>query len=239
MAERGKLLRIIGVLVVLLFILCVPIFLVTSNLAWAVNSMRLYEYGFNKYDVSQAIGIEDEELLRAARELIRYFNSGEESIQIAVVSKEGEELDLFNEREIIHLGEVKGLIGLCYNLQVATFGCLLAVAVGGFLWHQRRFGPLLAKMALGGGALTIGLLILVGIAALVDFDLLFIGFHRLFFSSDTWILDPATDNLIVMFPPAFFYDAGLFVIGAIIVEALIIGGIGGFFVLRGRRVRAG
>ena len=230
--------RVLGAIALVLFILCVPIFLITSNLAWAVNSVRLYEYGFDEYDASGATGIGDEELLRAARELIHYFNSGEESIQITVVTEEGEELDLFNEREIIHLKEVKDLIRLCYNLQVATFGCLAAIAIGGFIWQRRRFGPSLAKMALGGGALTIALLILVGIAALVNFDWLFLGFHRLFFGGDTWILDPATDYLIMMFPPGFFYDAALFIVGAIIVEALIIGGIGGFFVLRRRRARA-
>jgi len=233
----GKVIRVLGPVAVALFILCVTIFLITSNLTLAVNSVRLYEYGFNKYDVSEAIGIEDEELLRTARELMHYFNSDEESIQITVVTEDGEELDLFNAREIIHLKEVKGLIRFCYNLQVATFGCLAAIAIGGFIWQRKRFGPSLAKMALGGGAITIALLILVGIAALVNFDWLFLGFHRLFFGGDTWILDPATDYLIMMFPPGFFYDAALFVVGAIIVEALIIGGIGGFFVLRRRRAR--
>lgn len=233
----GKVVRVLGPVGVTLFILCVPIFLITSNLTLAVNSVRLYEYGFNKYDVSEAIGIEDEELLRTARELMHYFNSDEESIQITVVTEDGEELDLFNAREIIHLKEVKGLIRLCYNLQLATFGCLAAIAIGGFISQRKRFGSSLAKMALGGGAITIALLILVGIAALVNFDWLFLGFHRLFFGGDTWILDPATDYLIMMFPPGFFYDAALFVVGAIIVEALIIGGLGGFFVLRGRRAR--
>ena len=230
--------RSLGALIAVLFIMCIPIFLVTSNLAWAVNSLRLYEYGFDKYAVSDAMGIEEEQLIRAARELILYFNSDEEFIQVWI-NQDDALLGLFNAREIIHLREVKGLIGLCYNLQVASFGFLAATLIGGFIWQRRRFWPSLAKMAWGGGALTIALLILVGVAALVNFDWLFLGFHHLFFSSDTWVLDPATDKLIVMFPPGFFYDAALFVIGAIIVQALIIGGIGGFFVLKRRRAGAG
>jgi integral membrane protein (TIGR01906 family) len=95
----------------------------------------------------------------------------------------------------------------------------------------------MAKMALGGGALTIALLIIVGIVALVNFDWLFLGFHRLFFGSDTWILNPATDYLIMMFPEGFFSDAALFVVTATVVEALVIGGIAGFFVRRRRRAR--
>ena len=230
--------RLLGAAIGVVFILCIPVFLVTSNLAWAVNSVGLYEYGFNKYDVGEALSLDDEELLQAARDLIRYFNSDEESIQIEI-DQDGVSLSLFNERETIHLKEVKGLIGLCYNLQLATAASLAAIVIGGFIWQRKRFWPSLAKMALGGGVLTIALLALIGIAALINFDWLFLGFHHPFFGGDTWILDPAIDKLIVMFPPQFFYDAALFVVGAIVVEALIISGIAGFLVLRRRTVKAG
>ena len=232
MAKKRPL-RILAALAMGLFSLCIPIFLLTTNLAWAVNTVRFYEYGFNKYDVSEATGIEDEELLQVVRELIHYFNSKEEPIQITILTPEGEEL--FNEREVVHLKDVKGLIGLCYHLQVATFGCLAAILIGGFIWQRRRFGPSLAKMALGGGALTIALLLLVGIVALVNFQWLFLSFHRLFFSGDSWIL---SGYLPQMFPEGFFYDAVLFIGGAIIVEALVIGVIGGFFVLSRRRAKS-
>lgn len=231
MAKKNPL-RILSALAMGVFILCIPIFLLTTNMAGAVNSARLYEYGFNRYEVSEATGIGDEDLLVVAREMIHYFNSEEEPIQITILAPGGEEL--FNEREVAHLKDVKGLIRLCYNLQVATFGCLAVILIGGFVWQRRRFGPSLAKMALGGGALTIALLLLVGIAALVNFDWLFLNFHRLFFSGDSWIL---SGSLPQIFPQGFFYDAALFIVGATIVEALVIGGIGGYFVLRRRRAR--
>jgi integral membrane protein (TIGR01906 family) len=232
MAEKMPL-RIISALAIGIFILCVPLFLITTNLRWATNEVQLYQYGFNKYEVSQATGISDEDLLVVAREMIHYFNSKEEPIQITILTPEGEEL--FNEREVVHLKDVKGLIGLCYHIQVATCGCIAAILIGGFIWQRRRFGPSLAKMALGGGALTIALLLLVGIMALVNFQWLFLGFHRLFFSGDSWIL---SGYLPQMFPEGFFYDTVLFIGGAIIVEALVIGSIGGFFVLRRRRAKS-
>lgn len=231
---KKKALRILSVLAMVLFILCIPIFLLTTNLRWAVNSASLYEYGFNKYDVSEATGIGDAELLMAAQGLIHYFNSNEEPIQITVLTLEGEEIDLFNEREVTHLKDVKGLIGLCYHLQEATLGCIAAFIIGGFIWQRKRFSPSLAKGALGGGALTIALLIIMGIVALTSFNWLFLSFHRLFFSGDSWIL---TGYLPQMFTPGFFNDAALFIVGATVVEALVIGGIGGFFVLRRRRAR--
>lgn len=223
MAEKRPL-RFIGALGVGLFILCIPIFLVTSDLRWAVNEVRLYEYGFSKYDVSEETGLSDGELLEVAQELIHYVNTGEW----------GEDLEIFNEREVAHLKDVKGLIQLCYHLQEATFGYLIACTLGGFFWQRKRFTPSLARMMAGGSILTIALLLVVGIAALVNFQWLFGAFHRLFFSGDSWIL---SGYLPRIFTEGFFSDAALLIIGAVVVEALVIGAIGGFFVLRGRRAR--
>ena len=224
--------RFLGSLALALVILCIPALLLTANLRWAVNSVSLYEYGFSKYDVSEATGIGDEELLVVAQELIHYFNSSEEPIHITVLAPDGDEL--FSEREVAHLKDVKGLFGLSNHLQEATFCCLAAIAIGGFIWQRRRFSPLLAKGALGGGVLAIALLAVMGIVALVNFDWLFLSFHRLFFGGDSWIL---TGYLPQIFPPQFFNDALFFIAGATILGALVIGGIGGFFVLRGRRAR--
>jgi len=70
--------------------------------------------------------------------------------------------------------------------------------------------------------------------AMVNFDWLFLQFHRLFFTGETWRLS-STDYLLRMFPEGFFNDATLFVAGAIIVEALAIGGAGLAFVLIKRK----
>lgn len=223
MAEKRPL-KFLGALGVGLFILCIPIFLVTIDLRWAVNEIRLYEYGFSKYNVSEETGLSDGELLEVAQGLIHYFNTGER----------GEEFEIFNEREVAHLKDVKGLIQLCYHLQEATFGYLIAFTLGGFFWQRKRFAPSLARMMVGGSILAIALLIVMGIVALVNFQWLFRAFHHLFFSGDSWIL---SGYLPRIFTEGFFSDAALFIIGAVVVEALVLGGLGGFFVLRGRRAR--
>lgn len=96
-----------------LFILCLPILLLSASIAGAVNCLWLYKYGFDKYDVGQTTGLADAELEKAARGLISYFNSDEEPISVTVV-KDGEPFGLFNQREIAHLADVKGLIRLDY-----------------------------------------------------------------------------------------------------------------------------
>ena len=145
------------------------------------------------------------------------------------------EVELFNEREVEHLADVKGLIRLDYYLQEGVTLYILLFALVGSIWGGRRFLPRLSRGLLWGGILTVVLLILLGIGALVGFDQLFLWFHHIFFSTDTWQLNPATDRLIMMFPEGFFYDATLFIAGATAIEALLIGGISGGLLLRKRR----
>ena len=52
----------------------------------------------------------------------------------------------------------------------------------------------------------------------INFDNLFFNFHILVFDNLYWLLNPETDNLIVLFPAQFFYDA---VINIIIYSAII------------------
>ena len=81
--------KYIGLIARWIFILCIPVMLLTASIAWAANSLWLYEYSFGEYGVSADTGISDEQLERAARELISYFNSGEELVDISV-EKDGE-----------------------------------------------------------------------------------------------------------------------------------------------------
>lgn len=234
-AVKEKASKVAGVVALVIFVVCIPAFLICSNLRWAVNSVWLYDYEFGKHSVGEATGMSGEELRLAAHELVHYFNAAEEPIQTTVTTPQG--APLFNEREIEHLGEVKGLIHLCYGVQAGAGAYIGAFVVGGFIVLKRRFWRPLAKGLLGGGVLTVALLAAIGVAALASFDWLFLGFHYLFFSSDTWILNPATDYLIMLFPEGFFYDVGLYIVGAIVVEAVILGGMGGFCLLRRRRQR--
>ena len=63
--------------------------------------------------------------------------------------------------------------------------------------------------------------ILIGIAAVVDFNAVFVQFHHIFFDNDLWIFDPAEDYMIRMLPEGLFYDM-VMRIGAIFVVSLVV-----------------
>ena len=58
--------RALVYIAIVLFILCIPLLLVTSHLTWAVNDLQLYEQGFVKYSVSRDTGLSGEKLHEVA-----------------------------------------------------------------------------------------------------------------------------------------------------------------------------
>lgn len=207
-----------------LFVICIPMFLLTTDLRLAANDIRLYQYGFNKYQVSAATGLDNAELVDATDRMITYFNSDEEFF----------ETDLFNQRELAHLKDVKGLIQLAFYLQLASLAYIAVYVVVNFALRRGAFWPNLAKYVIWGSGTTIALLALSGFWAIINFDSLFLLFHLVGFSNDLWQLYPG-DNMLLMFPQEFFNDAALFVAAVAIGEAIIIGGISwGFLKLRGK-----
>ena len=203
-----------------LFIIAVPLFLITGSVTWAFNSPGLYNDGFERYSISRISGITDADLRQVGADIRSYINSGDEPMQIRI-SILGREQELFNDREIAHMRDVKRLVWGVYVLALASALFLAAMVATGFAMHRSRFVEPLAKRALWGGGLTLGLLAVFGLVALVDFQSLFIKFHQLSFANDFWQLDPRTDYLVRIFPDAFWFDATMWVAVRTITGALV------------------
>ena len=206
-----------------LFILCLPVLLLTASVSGAMNCRWLYQYGFNKYDIGRVTGLAPAELKKAADGLIHYFNSGEENINV-VVTKDGQPFVLFNEREAAHLKDVKWLFRLVYKLLLGTLIYFLLYI--SLTWARRQDRRRLAKGLLFGGGLTLLLMLVLGIIIATNFDQFFLEFHLLSFANDFWQLNPATDYLIMLFPQGFWFDATLVCALGTAAGAIILGGLG-------------
>ncbi len=217
-----------------LFILCLPVLLLTTSICIAVNSQWLYEYGFDKYNVTKTTNLADTELGKAARGLINYFNSNEDIIDITVF-KENKPFNIFNEKEVAHLKDVKGLIWLDYWVLVGTSAYVL-IYIGVVLClrldeYRRQLAPALIK----GSGLTFVLMLLLGLLALLDFNSFFLQFHLISFANELWRLDPTIDYLIMLFPQGFWYDATLFCALLTVILAFLIAGLAAVYLFFKKR----
>ena len=114
---------------------------------------------------------------------------------------------LFNERELSHMHDVKGVVKpvlwVAYGIWFFTLGLGVWARFGGW-WDEYLTG------IRRGAWVTVGLVALIGIFGAVSFWGLFTAFHELFFKGDSWQF-LYSDTLIRLFPLRFWVDAFLFV----------------------------
>ena len=214
----------------LLFVLAIPLFLVTGSVTWALNDAGLYNGGFERYDVARRTGITNADLRRAGADIRHYFNSGQELLELRAPVY-GVEREIFNEREVAHMRDVKGLVRGVYLLAALSLAYILAATAAGFRWRGWAFVGTLARLVMSGGGLTLALLVAMGALILTAFDALFLAFHLVSFSNDFWQLDPRSDYLIIMFPQGFWFDATARVAITTTAGALSLAGLSGAYLL--------
>ena len=202
-----------------LFVLAIPLFILSASVAWAVNDEGLYRQGFDDYDISHRTGIPPDKLWVVGAEIRRYFNSSEEPLSVRA-RVYGEERDLFTPREVAHMRDVKVLIQRVYLVMQVAGAFLVAGIIGGIIWYRGSSPDRLSMLFHWGGWLTLALMMGVGFLALTGFDALFLKFHQIVFTNDLWLLDPRTDYLIILFPQGFWFDATMRVALTAVTAAL-------------------
>lgn len=178
-----------------------------------------YRQEYEKYDVLSELDMTMDDVMYVTHEMMDYLRGEGDTLSV-VTTVEGQEQDFFNEQDRFHMGEVRELfIG---GLNIRFGACVAAVLCVLFLVITRadikKVVPRSYWIALG---VTGAAVILIGIAAVVDFNAVFVQFHHIFFDNDLWIFDPAEDYMIRMLPEGLFYDM-VMRIGAIFVVSLVV-----------------
>lgn len=119
---------------------------------------------------------------------------------------------LYNERELSHMKDVKRLTQGALRGWYLSLAVLLALGVWAWSsgwWDTYRLGLMRGGWLMIGLAVTISLIVVVGIALNPNvFDVFFAWFHSLFFEGDSWLF-LFSDTLIRLFPIRFWEDAFL------------------------------
>lgn len=227
----------LGTLVRVLFYVCLPLVLVTTNVRFAFNEERVYKYSIDHYNAAAVTGIAHSDLIAATADIRAYFNNNQDLLRTRVHDSSGNVVPLFHPKEVLHMRDVKHLLQRVYAIETLALCFVLAYVVAICLWSGAESLQALAMRALRASILTIALVVGFGVVASTGFDALFTRFHELSFGNDFWQLDPATDHLVQMFPQGFWLDATVLIAGLTVVEAAIIGGVAWMY-LRRREKRA-
>ena len=185
---------------------CLMIILfITSVEAVVYWTPGYFEKEYAKFNVLDSLpSMTMDDLLHVTDEMMDYLRGDRDDLHVTTTMG-GEQREFFNEREIAHMEDVRGLFLKALSIRrvclVLGAGLLILMAA-----TKARMGRVLPPFLCMGTGLFFALITVLGLIISTDFTKYFIMFHHIFFTNDLWILDPATDMLINIVPEGFFMD---------------------------------
>ena len=180
--------------------------LLCSIAASCVTNENLMKQGFLQYSQTAHLNVSPTRYEDYAKAICDYLNGKTPLAQIAN-PETGEAEPAFSDKENMHMADVKGIVSLLKIVRWAGGGIVIGALLILYLKSRENMAQFLAD-AMGGFALSALFLLLIAtvltIWGAMNFDGLFVTFHKLSFSNDLWILNPNTDLLVALMPLSFF-----------------------------------
>ncbi|MBS3156947.1 TIGR01906 family membrane protein [Candidatus Woesearchaeota archaeon] len=151
-----------------------------------------YHSEFSKYGIYSMF---NEDINSEFNKVLVYLDNGDK------IEDNGDKIeeDFFNDKEREHLKDVRILFVI---KDILIFLSVLTIFISGFVLKKNEF---LNSLNIGGLA-TLIFIVILGLFSLFNFDSVFIKFHEIFFNNNLWLLNPETDNLIILLPQEIFFD---------------------------------
>jgi len=192
-----------------------------SSALLIVNTDFLYDFEFQKNNTSFKTGIKENDLKKIVDDLQGFFNEqSDEKIHMNTYIN-GVDKKLFNQKEIIHMVDVKNLFNDIKVIVLILWTILIARVLFYFRKSRKNKLYILKTSAKSYLKFSFSITAFILIALLIGFRWIFYFFHILSFDNDLWILDPRKDYLINIFEEIFFMDAAI-IIGILTLTSSII-----------------
>lgn len=188
-----------------LITIAVPLLLLMSSIRILLNPFFLdYEYNLTAFPADE-FGFTKADRLNFGKSSLLYLTnqSGPEFLS-DLKFEDGQ--PIYNARELSHMQDVKNLVQLMIKILIPLS---LFLVVAWILAWRIGWLPQFWKAVSLGGWITLGLIALILVGVVIDFDALFTGFHHLFFTGSTWLFY-TSDTLIRLFPEKLWSDAFTF-----------------------------
>ena len=181
---------------------CWLVFGITGAVRWTAGDGGLLAAEMLQAAPPETSGLPEGEYPGVGTMTAEYLTGEREAFQYTVQGAE-----VFQEHEAAHMADCRDLIRLdtivCILCGTAA---LLLTACG--LWRRDGRRDFL-RGAVYGMLGTAGVVLIFGMWAAVNFNGLFVTFHKVAFRNDGWLLNPKTDLLIRLMPISFFVRLGL------------------------------
>ena len=211
-------------------------FLITSVEAVAYWTPGYYEKEYTKYQVLNDLPeMTMDDLLDVTDQMMAFLRGKREDLHV-YTTMGGEYREFFNDREIAHMEDVRGLfVGALVLRRICIITAFVCVAL---LWLLRAdIALVVPRSVCWGTGLFFAMICVLGLVISTDFTKYFVIFHHIFFNNDLWLLDPATDLLINIVPEPFFVDTASYIALVFGISVAVIFGVSRWWLRREKRQR--
>lgn len=210
-----------------------PLVLILTSLEMTAFNRNFYAEQHAAYNIGEVVGTDDAELDRISGRIIEYLAGRADNLDMSADIR-GERVEVFGEREKLHMEDVKKLFMAGFYLRNSLLALvLLSLYLLYVLGDKKMRKP--GKAILASGFTVMAISIFLSVLILTDFQKYFIVFHEIFFDNDLWILNPKTDVLIQMLPLEFFNAISKRVLNVFLLQYGILMGLAYVLVKRSKK----
>lgn len=219
--QRSDLVNLLTAFIIRLFklsiVLSIPVLLVLGSVRLLVTDPYLaFEYGKTGFP-ADLFGFDADQRLDYATANFRYVREARPLAALADQSLDDN--PLYNNRELKHMQDVQTVYQWVWKVWQLALG-LTVLAGWGLAWRAET-RPAFTEAIQWGGLLTAGIVLIVGLLAVVAWQGWFVAFHEIFFASGTWTFN-YSDTLIRLFPEKFWVDATLTIASLSLMGGLLL-----------------
>lgn len=183
--------------------LVLTVFIISLAVVITVFFKPLYYFDIQYLKISENTGLSPDVIRHNYDVLIQYqslFYQGALNLPDFAMSSSGR----------IHFEEVKRIFEAIQIVCLITGMISLVMMVLRFRQKEYHFLQLTSLF-------SVGIPLVIGFLAAIDFNKAFVIFHQIVFRNDYWIFDEVTDPVITILPEAFFMHCFMMIIGIVLV----------------------
>ena len=202
--NKSKLVTLQNIFIGILFL----IFFISLGVIIAINFRPLYYANIKWLNLERTTGLTADIIRMNYDALIDYnspFYSGELSFPTLPASASG----------LFHFVEVKQIFMFFYIAGIVSLVLLI-----GFIIYKKRKDDY--QYLLTSSITTVVIPFILFILCMINFNAVFLIFHKIAFRNDDWLFDPMTDPIINLLPEAFFMQCAFIIIGFVIIGSLLL-----------------
>lgn len=191
----------------ILLALVLVLFITSAAVVITLNFRPLYYWDIDLLNIVESSGYSREEIVQNYNVLIDYnsiFGPKELNFPTLAMSETGR----------IHFEEVKNVF-IFFEITAMITGIF---SLAGILYRHYRKN---AGYLLLAGILTVGIPAVLAVLIALNWDRVFVLFHKIVFNNDYWIFDAATDPVITILPDTFFMHCALLILALVVLGSVI------------------